>query len=58
MDLDLWDCFGRKQDGSRSLGLFWKEKNRIIVKFQRTDLVICGHSREGKTPSYIAKQIW
>ena len=24
----------------------------IIAKFQRTDLVICGHSREGKTPSH------
>ena len=27
--------------GSRSLGLFWKSKTRIITKFHRTDLVIC-----------------
>ena len=35
---------------SRSLGLFKKDKTRIIAKFHRTDLVICNHSREGKTP--------
>ena len=40
------------QDGSRSLGLFRKGKTRIIAKFLPTDLVICSHSREGKTPSY------
>ena len=39
------------QDGSRSLGLFWKGKIHIIAKLHRTDLVICGNSREGKTPS-------
>ena len=36
MDLDLWDCLGRV---------------KFIVKFHRTDLVICSHSREGKTLS-------
>ena len=40
------------QEGSRSLGLLWKGKIRIIAKFQRTVLVICSHSREGKTPAY------
>ena len=35
MDLDLWDCLG--------------SKIQIIVKFHRTDLVICRHSREWKT---------
>ena len=35
MDLDLWDSFR-------------KGKTRILVKFQRTDLAICSHSREGK----------
>ena len=39
MDVDLLDCFG-------------KVKLVIIAKFQRTDLVICSHSGEGKTPSY------
>ena len=29
-----------------------KGKTRIIVKFLRTDSVICSHSREGETPSY------
>ena len=38
-DLDLWE-------------LFWKGKTRIIARFHRTDLVICNHSGEGKTPSY------
>ena len=37
MDLDLWDCLGRK-------------KACIIEKFRRTDLVNCSHSREGKAP--------
>ena len=40
------------QDGSRSLGLFWKGKTSIIAKFYRTDLVICSHSTEGKTLSF------
>ena len=31
--------------------LFSKGKTRIIAKFDRTDLVICNHFREGKTPS-------
>ena len=39
MDLDL-------------LGLFRKGITRIIANFLRTDLVICGHSREGEIPSY------
>ena len=34
------------------MGLFRKGKTYIIAKFHRTDLVICSHSREGKTPSY------
>ena len=29
-----------------------KGKTGIIAKFHRTDLVICSHSREGRTPSY------
>ena len=33
------------------LGLFRKDKTCIIVKFHRTHLVICSHSREGKTLS-------
>ena len=37
MDLDLWDCLG---------------KVKLIAKLHRTDLVICSHSREGKSPSY------
>ena len=36
-------------DGSKSLGLFWKGKTRIIGKFHRTGLDICSQSREGKT---------
>ena len=36
MDLDLWDFSGRV---------------KLIAKFHRTDLVICSHSRERKTPS-------
>ena len=40
------------QDKSRSLGLFKKGKIGIVKKFHRTDLVICSHPREGKTPSY------
>ena len=38
-------------DGSGSVGLFRKGKTHIIVKFHRTDLLTCSHSREGKTPS-------
>ena len=34
------------------MGLFRKGKTCNIAKFQRTDLVICSHSREGKTLSY------
>ena len=34
MDLDLWDCLG---------GM------KLIAKFHRTDLVICSHTREGRT---------
>ena len=38
---------------SRSiLRLFRKGKTRIKAKFHRTDLVICSHSRKGKTSSY------
>ena len=32
------------------LGLFRKGKTLILAKFQRTDVVICSHSREGKNP--------
>ena len=32
------------------LGLIRKGKTCITAKFHRTDLVICSHSREGKTP--------
>ena len=38
-------------DRSRPLVLFRKDKTHIIAKFHRTDLVICNHPREGKTPS-------
>ena len=44
------------QDGSRYLGFFRKGNTHIIVKFYRTDLVICSHSREGIT-RLIAKEI-
>ena len=44
----------KKLDPSRSLGLLRKDKTGIIAKFQRTDLVICSHSRDGKTPHLIA----
>ena len=37
---------------SRSLGLFKKGKTHITAKLHRTDLIICTHSREEKTPSY------
>ena len=40
------------EDGSRYLGLFRKGENHIIAKFYRNNLVICSHSREGKTLSY------
>ena len=40
------------KDRSRSFGLFRKGNTCIIANFNRTDLVICSHSREGKTPSY------
>ena len=33
------------------MGYFRKDKTRIIAKFHRTDLVICSHSGEGKSPS-------
>ena len=39
------------EDDSRSLGLFRKGKTHIIAEFHRTVVVICSHSREGKTPS-------
>ena len=39
-------------DGSRSLGLLWKSKTCIVAKFHRTDLAICGHSKERNTLSY------
>ena len=39
-------------DGSRSMELLRKGKTHTIAKFQRTDLVICSHSRRCKTPSY------
>ena len=39
-------------DGSRSLGLFRKGKNRISSKFHWTDSVISIYSREGKTLPY------
>ena len=39
-------------DRSRSLGLFKKDKTCIIAKVHRADLVICSHSRDGKTLSY------
>ena len=35
------------------LGLSSKGKMHIITIFQRTAFVICSHSREGKTLSYI-----
>ena len=38
MDLDLWD--------------FRKGKTCIIGEFHRTGLVICTHSKEGKSSSY------
>ena len=34
------------------MGLFRKGKTCIIAKFYMIDLLICSHSREGKTPSY------
>ena len=40
-------------EGFRSLGLFREGKTHIIATFRRTHLVICSHSREGKTLSYI-----
>ena len=40
------------KDGSRSLGLYRKGKIRFNAKFHKTDLAICSHSRERKTPSY------
>ena len=40
------------EDGSRFWGLLRKGETCIIAKFQRTDLVICSHSRERKTLSY------
>ena len=37
MDLNVWDCLRRV---------------KLIAKLHRTDLIICSHSREGKTLSY------
>ena len=34
------------------MGLFRKDKTRIIAKSLRTDFGICSHSGEGETPSY------
>ena len=34
------------------MGLCRNGKSCIVEKFHRTDLVICSHSREGKTLSY------
>ena len=34
------------------MGLFRKGKTHIIANSHRTDLVICSHSRDGKTLSY------
>ena len=34
------------------MGELRNRKTCILTKFHRTDLVICSHSREGKTPSY------
>ena len=41
-------------DGSRSLGLFSKDKTRIIAIFHCPDLAICSHSGEAN-PRLIAK---
>ena len=41
-----------RMDLARSLRLFRNGKTHIIAKFHWTDLVICSHSRERKTPSY------
>ena len=41
------------EDGSRSLGMIRKGKTCITAIFYSTDLVICSHSRERKTLSYI-----
>ena len=37
----IWNCLGRVKTGTC-----------IIAKCQRTDLVICSHSLEGKSPFY------
>ena len=50
IDLDFWDCFGRKI--SRCLEMVRKGKTCIIANFHRADLVICSHSREGKILSF------
>ena len=34
-----------------------RRKTDIVGKFQRTDLVICSHSREGKSVLYPNKQM-
>ena len=67
MDLDLLDCLGRQSfsfqnnpknlDPSYKTGLDFLDclgrvKLIFIEKICRTDLVICSHSREGKTLSY------
>ena len=49
MDLDFWECFGRRKDGSRFLGMFQKKKKKhLIAELPKTDLNICGHFRMGK----------
>ena len=44
------------------MGLFRKGTMHIIAKLHRTDLVICSHSREGKTLScnriYIVTRVY
>ena len=37
--------------------LFWKDKNRIITKFHRTDLVMYSHSKEEKKSCLITNEI-
>ena len=41
-----------KQEGSSSLVLLRKSKTCIIAKFDGTDFVLGGRSRQEKTPSY------
>ena len=50
--ITIFLCFFSFQNNPKnldpSLGLFRKGKTCIIAKFHRTDLVICGHSRQEK----------